>query len=283
MPDIFSYMNYREYLKDFYKEKKESNTGYSFRLMAMKAGFKSKSFLSHVLEGERNLTKDSLFKMNNILMLSQKEFAYFCDLVEFNQADPGEAKTFWFKKLTQYKNNHPAKIILKDQYTFYSEWYHNTIREIITMLDFNEDYHYLGTLLNPPITQKQAHDSVKLLLTLGLVEKTETGYCQKNQSITTGDEVRGIAIHQFHTQNMNIAIKSIETISSSERDISCLVAGLSKEGFNQIKKEIQEFRKRLMEIAKKDGPAEDVYHINFQFFPTTRLSKTKKGPNKKST
>ena len=56
-------------------------------------------------------------------------------------------------------------------YEYFSNWYHPVIRELVTMRDFNGDSKSLARMIRPPITVKQAQESVKLLLKLGLIEK----------------------------------------------------------------------------------------------------------------
>ncbi len=63
--------------------------------------------------------------------------------------------------------------------------------------------------------------------------------------------------------------KAIELHKNLERDISCLVMGLSDNAFKSIKTEIQQFRKRLIKIAQDNKePVNRVYHVNFQIAPT---------------
>jgi hypothetical protein len=49
-----------------------------------------------------------------------------------------------------------------------------------------------------------------------------------------------------------------------------LVVRLSDNGFQVLKKEIQGFRKRLLELTESDTNFKRVYHISFQMYPTTQ-------------
>jgi len=53
MVKIFQYLNYREYLADWFQEKKKLNKSFSYKVLANKAGFKSKSFFPQVVDGSR--------------------------------------------------------------------------------------------------------------------------------------------------------------------------------------------------------------------------------------
>lgn len=269
MPNIFNYIDYREFLEDFYNEQKSLNKAFSFQYFANKAGFKSKSFIKLVIDGKKNLTNESIQKLNNVLKLKDKSFSYFSDLIAFNQTRSVQQRNFYFEKLAQYNKRSSARTVINQQYEIYSKWYYNAIRELVVNFDFNDDYELLGKMLKPAVSYRKARDAVKLLLRLGFIEKKQNRYVQCDPVITTGDEVRSLAISNFHIQNMALAANSIETVASSARDISCVVVGLSDEGFDLIKDEIRKFRKKLLDIAAVETKISRVYHINFQVLPVS--------------
>ena len=67
MNSLFEYMNYRDYLRDYYAEKKKQHAFYSFRLFAQKAGFASPNFFKLVIDGKRNMSKESVFRFSKAL------------------------------------------------------------------------------------------------------------------------------------------------------------------------------------------------------------------------
>ena len=269
MPNIFNYFDYRDYLRDFYSEAKERNKYFSYQLMADKAGFKSKSFIKLVIDGKKNLSQDSLPKINLVLKLNEKAFAYFDDLVSYNHAKSLKMRNYFFERLFLYRKRNPARLIVQNQFEFYSKWYHNSIRELVTFYSFNNDYRALAKMVLPEISARQARESIRLLTRLKMIRKVKRGYKQTDPLITTGDEVTSLAIQNFHLQNMVLAAQSIDTCPAQERDISCLVLGLSRKGFEEVKSETQAFRKKLLHIAQNDRDVDRVFHINMQLFPTS--------------
>jgi len=270
MPNIFGYLDYRDFLGDYYREQKAKNPVFSYQFFANKAGFKSKSFLKLVIDGRKNLSGASLEKMAQAIKMGPKAFSYFEDLVAFNQAKSLKLRNLFFEKLMAYNSRNPARLILQNQYEFYSKWYHSSIRELATWEEFGEDYEALGKRLKPPLSARQTRQSVDMLLKLGLLKKTGKGYAQSDPLISTGDEVQSLAIQNFHLQNLILAGESIDTTPAGQRDISCLVAGLSEKGFRAYKAEIQALRKRLLKIAGEDTEQTRVYHVAIQLFPTTQ-------------
>jgi len=133
--------------------------------------------------------------------------------------------------LSEYNKRNIARIVQKKQYDFYTKWYHNTIRELVTIADFKEDYIKLARMVKPSITPQQARQSVALLLQLGLIEKKHGRYIQTDRAISTGDEVYSLGIQNFHVQNLVMAADAVSLCPAEERDISTLVVGLSPKGF----------------------------------------------------
>jgi uncharacterized protein (TIGR02147 family) len=273
MPTIYEYTDYRKYLRDFHAAQKAKNQWYSYQIMAKKAGFRSKSFIAEIINGQKNLSKEGIFRIAKACGIKGKAFAFFELLVAFNQAKTTEQRNHFFTKLTEFNRRSCTTQRLVDQYEFYAQWYHNTVRELVTMKDFKEDYALLSKSIKPPITPGQARDSVQLLLRLGLLKKAGSKYIQTDTHITTGDEVRSTAVARFHLQNLQLAAEAIDRCDPDSRDISCSVAGLSPTGISKVKSEIQQFRQRLIGIINSDKtPARVVYHINFQMYQTSEFN-----------
>ena len=179
-------------------------------------------------------------------------------------------KDFYFSRISEYNKRNKAKLVLRDQYEFYSKWYYSTIRELVCIIKFDEDYEKLAKMVKPQISARQTRQSVEVLLRLGMIRKTSTGYEQTEAIITTGNEVQSLAVHNFHLQNFMLAGESLDTCPGAQREISCLVLGLSEKTFEKMKSEIQQFQSKLLEIAGDEKCPSRVYHVGFQVFPTSQ-------------
>ena len=124
-------------------------------------------------------------------------------------------------------------------------------------------------MLEPPIGARQARKGVELLLSLGLLEQTRTGFHPTHKLITSGADVQALALRDFHIQNLELALRSIDAVPRADRDLSCVVMALSKEAFARAGAEVAAFRKRLLELSAQDGRPTRVYHFGFLAYPTT--------------
>ena len=86
-PDIFDYLSYREFMKDFYTKAKEHTRGMSFRKLSKQSGFSSPNFYKLVMENQRNLSVEAAERVATALKLKPDEASFFMALVDFDQAE----------------------------------------------------------------------------------------------------------------------------------------------------------------------------------------------------
>jgi uncharacterized protein (TIGR02147 family) len=145
------------------------------------------------------------------------------------------------------------------------------IRSLLDIHEFTDDYKWLAKMLSPGITPLQAKKSIQLLERLGLIEKRKNGtYTVTQKSLTTGQEVRSLAVQNFHTACTDLAKRAIAEIPSEIRNITGLTMGISDKTYEKVCEEIQKFQAKLIELAETDEEPERVYQLNFALFPTTQ-------------
>ncbi len=279
--NIFEYLDFRKYLNDYYTFKKSSAHQFSYKIFAEKAGFKDKSCVFSVLNGKRNLNPAGVLKISRCIDHNSAEAEYFEVLVNFNQANAIEEKRDFFEKLCKIKERGAKRVskmqmLRRDKFEFYSNWYNVAIRSIIEMYHFKNDYKWLARMVKPAITPKRARKSVELLQKLGLIEKQKNGFFSvPDKVISTGKEVLGFAVQNFHAECADLAKRAILHTRGSQRNISGLTLGISESGYNQICEELQAFQTKVIAIAENDKRADTAYQFNFHFFPTSNSDKEK--------
>src|ERR1035438_176071 len=121
LPRVFDYLDYREFLKDFYQHKKSLNPNFSLAVFSQKAGLATRNYLKRVIDGERPLSSESIPKFCLGLGLGVKEKVYFEALVNFNQTKDDDSKKHYFSSLTQAAENvkGSAVEVVRDQFEVY--------------------------------------------------------------------------------------------------------------------------------------------------------------------
>ncbi len=267
MQALYSYINYRTFLKDYYEEKKRLNPNFSYRVFSRLCGFNSPNFLKLIMMAERNLSDDGITKVTRAIKLRAREAEYFTTLVHFNQTEDREKKAACFESLRNFKAFKEIKQIEHESYEYLNKWHHVAIRELVILKNFKEDPAWIAKKLKNKITEAEVKDSIKLLLNLGLLKRDATKrLIQSEKNLTTETEVMDLSVANFHDTMIALAAESIDNSRPSERDISSVTVALNKETFLEAKRRIQEFRRELNILLSNCKTPDAVYQMNFQIF-----------------
>ncbi len=275
VPDLFEYLDYRGYLRDYFASRKATLDSWSYQSFADQLGFKAKDFLFRVIQGKKNLSQASIFQMAQGLGLNDIQTQYFDTLVKCNQTRDISQRNLYFNLLntikTQGRTTHPAQRLRQDQFQFYSKWYHSAIRSLIEMAGFKGDFKRLAASLSPRVSAREAEASVALLEKLGLIERGEDGnYRATHKTITTGKDVSSILIPAYHKAAIELSAKALENVPAAERDMSNLTLGISERTFKDLTEKLRRFRREILEQAEKDDAADRVYHLNLHLYPLSK-------------
>ncbi len=282
MINIYDYTNYRTYLKDYYDFKK-AESGFTYRDFARLAGMNSTSWLLLLIKGAKNLSAESILRVCKALNLGKAETEYFKMMVPFTQAKTNAVKDHYFQSMLAHKRRLKISRVEEEQYAYYTKWYHPVVRSLSAKMDFRNaqdgqgghDWNKLARSLIPPITARQAKQSVELLVKLGMITVDPEGrYSLASAVVSTGDEVASLNVVNYHKQVSRLAEDAHDLSVKEERDISALTLGISETAFQNIKTRIQTFRKEIMELAQNAVDADRVYQFNFQFFPVGKADRT---------
>lgn len=272
--DLFTYLDYREFLKDWFVWVKKRKSSYSFRVFAKKADLKSHNTVRMVLTGERNLSAESISKFAKALNLNKQETEFFGILVLFNQAKNIEEKNYYHKKLTQCRKYRKLKPLEKDQNKFFSSWVHPIVREMITLESFDGTPQWIAKHVGPPITTQQAQESLDLLERLNLIKKTKSNkWKQTDTIITTGAEVSSLMALTYHQNLLKMIAEQFPEIEPENRDISAINCSVSRSLIPKIKKKIQAFRQEILKMISTDNHSEEALVLSIHLMPMTKGEK----------
>jgi len=270
---IFEYLDYREFLRDFYREQKQRHYYFSFRFLAQKTNI-DPAHIARVFQCKRHLSEKSLPPFISLCRFNDDEKQYFNQLVSFNLARTDREASRAFEVLLSLSNV-KSHTLCPEQYSFFTKWYFAAVRALIAMNKFtSKDASRIARMLCPPITVMQARDAIKVLLKLGLVRNEPEGILSITEThITTGAKWRSLAMNAFQADTMRLALESLDRHPKEVRDISTVTIGIKKARMEEIRQRIAEFRKSIIHMAEEDQDPDDVYQFNIQLFPLTDASR----------
>ena len=269
MPEIFTYTDYRLYLKDFCEEIRKVKPFFSYRYIAQKAGLKSAGFISWVVSGKRNMSASLTHRLASILKLGKREADYFELLVNHNQSKTTEERQHYLDRLTAFRSTR-TKVVDRDRDQYYSRWYYSAVRELVALTEIR-DGTQIATMLRPSITRSEAKEALELLERLGMVRMNKNKYYERvDAALTSGPDVDPAIIHGFQTATMQLAQSALYRLPKEDRDISTLTLSCNARDLVRIRERIRQMRAEITAIACESENADQVFQLNTQFFPITK-------------
>jgi uncharacterized protein (TIGR02147 family) len=269
MISIFSYTDFRSFLRDAIAEAKKRNPHFSYRYIARHLELRSSAYFNLVLHGKRKLSEELAHKTANLLKLSNKEREYFLYLVQYADAKSKEERQFCFERMSSLRSRHVKKVA-PGQYAVYAKWFYSVIRELVPLCPSLRDVKRIGKLLRPSIHSREVREAIAVLKKAGMVSETESGdLVQREALITTGDEWDSSIIHNYQCSLIEMGRNAMDTIPKEERDISSLMLPLSSRTFKLLCEELRKVRQKFLALSEEDREADKVYACALQLFPVT--------------
>ena len=272
MNDIVEYTDYRKFIQDYYDERKRSSA-FTWREFARDAGFSSAIFLKYVCEGKKNLGLSAAGSVANAMGLAGFERTYFVLMVSYAHAKSDAAKRAAFEERCALARAHKVHVLGNEEFDYFKSWKNPVLREIAPNMPGAKPLE-MARACKQPITAAEVSETLDFLVKMKLLKKDKDGnYHQTDKSLTMGPvDAVPVAARDMQRQMGEFAVKALD-LPLSERDMTGLTMGITRRAYEQMKKEIADFRRRIVAIATEDDGAEQVYRLNLQLFPLSEKLK----------
>ena len=266
MKAIVEYTDYRKFIQDYYDERKR-DSAFTWREFAQNAGFASAIFLKYVCEGKKNLSISAASSVANAMGLAGFEKTYFVLMVTYAHAKGDEAKMAAFEKRCALARTHKIRVLGGEEFDYYKSWKNPLLRELAPHMPGARPAE-MARACKPKISAAEVSETLDFLEDANLLRKNREGnYVQTDKSISMGSvDAVPLAAKDLQRQMGELAVKALD-LPLAERVMSGVVLGLTEESYDQIKKELLEFRRRIIAIATESDKTQRVYRLNFQLFP----------------
>lgn len=268
-PKVHEYQNYRSYLSDWYRWKKEENPRYSGTLFSQKAGLKSHTLLSLVTQGKRNLSADTIRAFSRALHLGPRDSLFFEKLVLFNQAKNGDDKAFYLNQLVSISKGGQRSVLTKlsQYFKLIQHWYVVAIQQLVRVEGFQKDPAWIARQLKGKISAKQADEALKLLEEFDFIrwDPARKAYEVHHPAIDLQAEGIDLAIRNYQREHLQRAIESIDEESPTERELSSFTVAIPKDDLPWLREKIKAFRLELnRELPRAKAARTHVVAVNVQ-------------------
>jgi uncharacterized protein (TIGR02147 family) len=269
---VTDYLDYRTFLKDYFRLQKAAHSAFSMRSFSQSPALKlsSSSFVTSLLQGKKNLSQQLRLKFAKALKLEPREAEYFDFLVQFNQAKSMEEKNYFFSQLSKYRGSR-AKLLLGNQYRFFSNWYFTVIWNYFGLEKAEKHPAQIAKHVYPNLTQSQVEEAIALLLEMGLIRKLANGYAVTDRHLATDKEFLGMVAKPYNMEFLRLAEEALDRFPPEDRQFKVLAFSVSNKGYSAIRQRVHSFLDEIREIIERDEGMNQVGILNIQMFPGAKL------------
>ena len=263
---IFAYLDYRKFISDFVRMKKVKQASFSYRQIARAIGMKSPDYLKMIVDSKKNLTAKYSLRLSNYFGLAADEAKYFKLLVSWNQTDDIVEKDEIWIELNRLLNKQKVHILSGKQAKLLKKWHYIVVYDCLKKFangvkreDFANGLSFLS--------KHKVNEAIDLLKEIDLITLDEQELItRKRGEVFFDSQVPMELIQQFHRQVIPLGLDALLNNKLESREISSTVLMLSKEQVKELKNEIKEFQKNIMNRYEQSNGDSKAHFLNLQFF-----------------
>ena len=271
MKPIIEYSDFRQYMLDYYEERKRRFV-FSWREFSKIAGFSSSSYMKVVCDGKSKLSRVGVERTGAAMGLVGFEMEYFRAMVEYGQAATEAKKKAAYEKMLGIAKVHKVRVMEGDLFEFYDSWQNPVVRELAPLMP-GATPGEMAKMCYPEVSAAEVQKSLNFLMKAGLLKKAgDNAFELAETSIRGTPDATRLALRGMHREMSKLATPAIN-LPVEERHFSGVTMGLSRESFSKIENVLDECRRKIVAIAAEDKDIDQVYRLNLQLFPLTRKAK----------
>ena len=274
-PSVFSYLDHRDFLRDWIAYRKRSTPRYSYAMFA-RAGGCSKAAIANVVSGARMPRPQTLDAISLAMGLGPEERNYLGLIVEHAAAPDVRTRRAVLDRMMaseRYRQVRQAESYSDlDMFRYFEHWYVPAIRELATLPGFRSDPEWVAGALRPPIRVDEAVAALDTLFDLGLLERRQDGGVDVSEPrLRTRPEALQRAANHFHKVAIPELLRKLDSDLAPEQHVMAATLCVAPDTVDECKARIGNLVEQLATLADDKAVAgpHRVYQLAVQFVPVS--------------
>lgn len=267
--NIYSFSEIGSYLKALYAHKKRHQQGLTYEAWSSELGYKSRSFLKMILNGDRKPSRDFVERLCACEGMSEIEKQYLLLLVRFATADFEDEKRDIDDKMLEIRGATKPLADMGQEDEFLTNPDLPKLHLLTGFTGFKRHTQELARLMNLELGVVEHY--LKRLHELGMVQKIDDEWVAIENSFKIPQNLGQQALRKYHEASAREAILA-QDIEHELRKFRSLLFAVSKENLNILNEEINRFAHRVLERFDTSSlEGKRLYKLNLNFYPITPL------------
>jgi uncharacterized protein (TIGR02147 family) len=268
-PNIYTYDDFRGFLKDAFAAKKAAEPRYSYRKFAKDAGILNQGYLLDVIQGKRALSVVMLERMAQAFGLNEGETEFLKLLTDFGQAKKDDERQEFYQEVLHRRNRSRFARLSPSLTKYYQDYRYPLVRCAIEALDYRGNAEALGKWLEPALPPAVVKKMVADLVEWDLVKLDSSGRYQVTSRFVEPPPTMGAMVRRLNREWILHAAEAPFRFPPQKRHVSTLLLMVSESTKQALHQKIEAFRKEVLELVEQDKNPEGVMQLSLQFFPRT--------------
>ncbi len=266
MKTVFDFKDYKDFLRHYEQSRKSFERGFRSKLAEF-IGCQS-GYISHVLNGNAQLSLEQAYKAAGFLSLNERERKYLLLMIEASRAGTKELRAHFEGELSSLREEYlnikervggARTLTEKEQSIYYSSWHYLAVHVISSLKDYN-DSKSISTALG--VSEAVVSKILLFLLQTGIVQEDKGSLKAGLTDVHLNRE--SPLIRQHHTNWRVAAIQSLMNDTKTDIHYST-VSSLSKDDAENLRSEMVKLIEKYVEVVKP-SKEEVMYGFNLDFY-----------------
>lgn len=262
---IFSFKNYRTFLKHFYEVRKSQDEGYSFHQFSRDAGLQSANYLKLVMDGKKNLTITNIHRFAEALKLSAHELEYFETLVLVDQAKTKPERNFYVERLSRFAPPQATTTkVYSSSKALISRWYWPAMLLWLDGRSESNAAELASKIFR--ISLREAHNCIKMLIDNDALILSSGKFTLTGSYVYLHDTFSSNPVQMnFVEEQLQLSYDAFRRHYRTHAKFFCHTLRINEEDRPLY---IEKFKKFLDDITALSDqmPGSDIFQINSQMF-----------------
>jgi uncharacterized protein (TIGR02147 family) len=265
MKSIYQYDNYRDFLRDYYTEMKETSKGFSFSQFSHLSGLGSANYIKFIIEGKRNLTVETIHGTSVALRLIGKEIEYYEALVLANQATPGSVQGYYLTRLKRLRGEVSDRIGRSKSPTILKRTENLVLLMALSGRSLHADPIDLCQMTG--LRENEIKASILQMIEERLVRVRGEKYeLVQDHWVFNDPKSRNEVIRKYLERQLELSRIAFRDQYTTGAKFFAHTFTVKKENFARVTEEIQSLLDKLTRDSDESADS-DVAQLNIQFFP----------------
>ncbi len=247
---------------------------FSYDIWGAELGFKSRSFMRMLSNGERNVTPRVAQILSAKLGFTPEQEEYFSLLVQHSNAKTPSQKKIYVEKMLEFTEAEPDLIEIKEYEKFLSSPYLSMLFLLISFEDMVSTEANLKKLIDVKTTDLKK--ALKTLETMGMI-KSETYSGSKKRWVSNSKSFRipgrpkDKSIVEFHQQSLKEASQVLAG-NQAFRHFRSIYFSVNEDATEELKQEVEIFLAKMKrKYAGGSLNKKRLVKLNLQAYPVSQV------------